>query len=176
MRHACRQHISSACSRSRNSSTVAVLCRRERRGLVRQDHSPYHWRAAGVAGYRGTSCHAHMPPDLPPTALLAILRMRVGVLMACLGPRTVCQPACLPSCKAPPHPHMPTFTCMQTGDWSVKAPLPACSAVYDGVGDLWYSGRQADGSCGAVTVCRGGLEGAACQQVGAQGAADVRLC
>lgn len=55
---------------------------------------------------------------------------------------------------------------LQTGDWSVKAPLPACSAVYDGVGDLWYSSRQADGSCGAVTVCRGGLEGAACQQVG----------
>ena len=55
---------------------------------------------------------------------------------------------------------------LQTGNWSVKAPLPACSAVYDGVGDLWYSSRQADGSCGAVTVCRGGLEGEACQQVG----------
>lgn len=54
---------------------------------------------------------------------------------------------------------------MQTGIWDVKAPLPACSAVFDGVGDLWYSGRQPDGSCGAVTVCRGGLEGAACQQV-----------
>ena len=81
--------------------------------------------------------------------------------------REVLEPARLtPSAHLAPH----SCTCIicppQTGSWSVKAPLPACSAVYDGVGDLWYSRRQADGSCGAVTVCRGGLEGAACQQVG----------
>ncbi len=104
-----------------------------------------------------------MPPNLPLAALLSILRMRVGGLMACLGPRTVVS---LPALMQALLPHLHIYhTCVQTGDWSVKAPLPACSAVYDGVGDLWYSGRRADGSCGAVTVCRGGLEGAACQQV-----------
>ncbi|KAL4436717.1 hypothetical protein ABPG75_003856 [Micractinium tetrahymenae] len=47
--------------------------------------------------------------------------------------------------------------------WRQKAALSACAALYDEEGQLWYSGRLANGSCGALSVCSPDLS--KCQQV-----------